>query len=81
MPIPTNDNLTPGDWYQITAVDESGGSASLSVGTEVQATALRAGAVDPVNVGGAWQADYNGAYHTRITGLEFLRHAGGIGED
>jgi len=72
MPIPTNDNLTPNDWYEITAADES---ASLPVGTVLQAAASpRAGAVNAENNGGHWLADFNGAtYGTIVSGLEFVR--------
>jgi hypothetical protein len=74
MPIPTNDDLTPNDWYEITAADES---ASLPVGTVLQATTTpRANAVNAANAGGHWLADFNGNdYGTIVSGLEFVRHS------
>jgi hypothetical protein len=79
MPIPTTDDLTLNDWYEITAVDTSLGSPSLPVGTVLQAAPERAGAVNPENASGRWLADFNGAeYGTQVTGLEFIRHSNPI---
>lgn len=82
MPIPSTDDLTVGDTYEITGVDESGGIASLPVGTKTQAQPMLAGFIDPTNQGGHWRADWDGSsYRTIVTNLEFIRHAGGGGID